>query len=160
GVMAKLGLGYDALADRNPRLVMCSVSGFGQTGPDRGLPALDVIVQGMGGVMSITGEPGGPPVRPGLSLGDLAAGLYAAVGALAARHERERSGQGQYVDVSMLDCQLAVLENAYTRYFVTGQSPGPLGTRHPSATPFQAFPTSDGHVVIALSWGTENQWHL
>lgn len=160
GVMAKLGLGYEALVARNPRLIMCSVSGFGQTGPDRDLPALDVIVQGAGGVMSITGEPGGPPVRPGLSIGDIAAGLYAAVGILAALQERERSGQGQYIDVSMLDCQLAILENAYTRYFVTGQPPGPLGTRHPSATPFQAFPTKDGHVVVALSWGDENQWHL
>lgn len=160
GVMARLGLGYEALATRNPRLIMCSVSGFGQTGPDRGLSALDIIVQGAGGVMSITGEPGGPPVRPGLSLGDIAAGLYAAIGILAALQERERSGQGQYIDVSMLDCQLAVLENAFTRYFATGQPPGPLGTRHPSATPFQAFPTQDGHLVIALSWGTENQWQL
>jgi CoA:oxalate CoA-transferase len=160
GVMAKLGLGYETLAARNPRLIMCSVSGFGQTGPDRALPALDIIVQGAGGVMSITGEPGGPPVRPGFSIGDIAAGLYAAVGVLAALHERERSGRGQYIDVSMLDCQLAVLENAYMRYFVTGEAPGPLGTRHPSATPFQAFPTADGYVVIALSWGDENQWHL
>ncbi|MGH2601575.1 MAG: CaiB/BaiF CoA transferase family protein [Dehalococcoidia bacterium] len=160
GVMAKLGLDYETLAARNQRLIMCSVSGFGQTGPDRDLPALDIIVQGMGGVMSITGEPGGRPVRPGLSLGDIAAGLYAAIAVLAALHERERSGRGQYVDVSMLDCQLAVLENAYTRYFVTGEAPQPLGTRHPAATPFQAFPTTDGYVVIALSWGTENQWQL
>src|SRR5829696_1658184 len=160
GVMAKLGLDYQTLAARNPRLIMCSVSGFGQTGPDRDLPALDIIVQGAGGVMSITGEPGGPPVRPGLSLGDIAAGLYAAIGILAALHERERSGRGQYIDVSMLDCQLAVLENAYTRYFVTDQAPAALGTRHPAATPFQAFPTADGYLVIALSWGTENQWHL
>jgi len=160
GVMARLGLGYETLTARNARLIMCSVSGFGQTGPDRALPALDIIVQGAGGVMSITGEPGGPPVRPGLSLGDIAAGLYAAVGVLAALHEREGSGRGQYIDVSMLDCQLAVLENAYMRYFVTGEAPGPLGTRHPTATPFQAFPTADGYLVIALSWGDENQWHL
>jgi CoA:oxalate CoA-transferase len=160
GVIDKLNLGYDTLAARNPRVIMCSVSGFGQTGPDRDLPALDIIVQGMGGVMSITGEPGGPPVRPGLSLGNIAAGLYAAIGILAALHERQRSGRGQYIDVSMLDCQLAVLENAYTRYFVTGQAPTALGTRHPAATPFQAFPTADGYIVIALSWGTENQWHL
>jgi CoA:oxalate CoA-transferase len=160
GVMARFGLDYESLAQRSPRLIYCSVSGFGQTGPDRDLPALDVIVQGAGGVMSITGEPGRPPVRPGLSIGDIAAGLYAAVGVLAALHERETSGRGQYIDVSMLDCQLAILENAYTRYFVTGQAPGPLGTRHPSATPFQAFPTADGYVVVALSWGTENQWQL
>jgi CoA:oxalate CoA-transferase len=160
GVIAKLGLSYETLAARNPRVIMCSVSGFGQTGPDRELPALDVIVQGAGGVMSITGEPGGPPVRPGLSLGNIAAGLYAAIGILAALQERERSGTGQYIDVSMLDCQLAVLENAFTRYFVTGEPPQALGTRHPAATPFQAFPTADGYVVIALSWGTENQWQL
>ena len=160
GVMARLGLDYETLAARNPRLVMCSVSGFGQTGPDRALPALDIIVQGAGGVMSITGEPGGRPVRPGLSLGDIAAGLYAAIGILAALQERERSGRGQYIDVSMLDCQLAILENAYTRYFVSGEAPGALGTRHPAATPFQAFPTQDGHIVVALSWGEENQWQL
>ncbi len=160
GVMARLGLDYDTLAARNPRLIMCSISGFGQTGPDRDLPALDVIVQGAGGVMSITGEPGGPPVRPGLSIGDIAAGLYAAIAVLAALHERGGGGRGQYLDVSMLDCQLAILENAYTRYFATGEPPGALGTRHPSATPFQAFPTKDGHIVIALSWGAENQWGL
>lgn len=160
GVMAKLGLDFATLSARNPRLIMCSISGFGQTGPDRELPALDVIVQGAGGVMSITGEPGGRPVRPGLSLGDIAAGMYAAIGILAALHERERSGRGQYIDVSMLDCQLAVLENAFARYFATGQPPGPLGTRHPAATPFQAFPTADGFIVVALSWGTENQWQL
>jgi CoA:oxalate CoA-transferase len=160
GVMDRLGLGYETLAARNPRLIYCAVSGFGQTGPDRHLPALDIIVQGMGGVMSITGEPGGPPVRPGLSLGDIAAGLYAAIAVLAALHERTVSGRGQYIDVSMLDCQLAILENAYTRYFATGETPRPLGTRHPSATPFQAFPTADGSIVIALSWGEENQWQL
>ncbi|MER3420632.1 MAG: carnitine dehydratase [Chloroflexota bacterium] len=160
GVMAKLGLDYATLSARNPRLIMCSISGFGQTGPDRHLPALDIVVQGIGGVMSITGEPGGRPVRPGLSLGDIAAGLYAAIGVLASLHERERSGRGQCIDVSMLDCQLAILENAFTRYFVTGETPRPLGTRHPSATPFQAFPTKDGYIVVALSWGEENQWQL
>ena len=160
GVMAKLGLDYETLAARNPRLIYCAVSGFGQTGPDRDLPALDIIVQGAGGVMSITGEPDGPPVRPGLSLGNIAAGLYAAIGVLAALQERERSGRGQFIDVSMLDCQLAILENAYTRYFVTGETPKPLGTRHPAATPFQAFPTRDGYIVVALSWGAENQWQL
>jgi crotonobetainyl-CoA:carnitine CoA-transferase CaiB-like acyl-CoA transferase len=111
-------------------------------------------------VMSITGEPGGPPVRPGLSLGDIAAGLYGAIGVLSALHERERSGRGQLVDISMLDCQLAILENALMRYHVTGELPERLGTRHPSAVPFQAFPTSDGYIVIALAWGVPNQWAL
>ena len=160
GTMDRLGVGYPALRAINPRLVYCAISGFGQTGPDRELPALDVIVQGMGGIMSITGEPGRPPVRVGTSIGDVAAGLYAAVGILAALRERERSGEGQFVDISMLDCQLAIQENAYSRYFATGELPGPLGTRHPAATPFQAFPTKDGYIVVALAFGAENQWQL
>ncbi|MFN8616034.1 MAG: CaiB/BaiF CoA-transferase family protein [Dehalococcoidia bacterium] len=160
GTMARLGLDYGVLSARNPRLIMASVSGFGQTGPYSDRPALDIVVQAMGGVMSITGEPGGGPVRPGTSYGDLTAGLFATVGILSALHERERSGLGQAIDISMLDCQLAVLENSIMRYFVTGEVPGPLGTRHPSATPFQAFPTADGHIVIALAFGEENQWAL
>ncbi|HEY7294241.1 MAG TPA: CaiB/BaiF CoA-transferase family protein [Dehalococcoidia bacterium] len=160
GTMERLGLGYEALRALNPRLVYCAISGFGQSGPDRDLPALDVIVQGMGGIMSITGEPGRPPVRVGTSIGDVAAGLYATIGILAALHERERSGEGQFVDISMLDCQLAIQENAYSRYFATGEVPGPLGTRHPASTPFQAFPTKDGYIVVALAFGAENQWQL
>ena len=160
GTMDGLGLGYEALRKRNPRLVYAATSGFGQTGPDRLRPALDIVVQGMGGVMSITGHPGGPPARPGLSLGDIAAGLFTAIGVLAALRERDTSGEGQLVDVSMLDCQVAILENAFMRYFATGQTPGPIGTRHPLATPFQAFPTKDGYIVLALSWGIENQWEL
>lgn len=160
GTMDGLGLGYETLRKRNPRLIYAATSGFGQTGPDRLRPALDIVVQGMGGVMSITGQPGGPPARPGLSLGDIAAGLFTAIGVLAALHERERSGEGQLVDVSMLDCQIAILENAFMRYFVTGEAPKPLGTRHPAATPFQAFPTKDGYMVLAVSWGVENQWEL
>lgn len=160
GTMDRLGLGWDVLHARNPRLVYAATSGFGQTGPDRLRPALDIVVQGMGGVMSITGEPGGRPVRPGLSLGDIAAGLFTAVGILAALHELDRSGEGQMVDVSMLDCQIAILENAIVRYFATDRVPGPIGTRHPLATPFQAFPTKDGYMVLALSWGVPNQWEL
>jgi CoA:oxalate CoA-transferase len=160
GTMDGLGLGYETLSARNPRLVYAATSGFGQTGPDRLRPALDIVVQGMGGIMSITGEPGGPPVRPGISLGDIAAGLYTAIGLLAALHEREESGRGQMVDISMLDCQIAILENAFMRYFATGEAPGPIGTRHPLATPFQAFPTKDGWIVLALSWGVPNQWEL
>jgi CoA:oxalate CoA-transferase len=160
GTMERLGLGYDVLSQRNPRLIYAATSGFGQTGPYRHKPALDIIVQGMGGIMSITGEPGGRPVRPGISLGDIAAGLYTAIGILAALHEREKSGRGQMLDISMLDCQIAILENAFVRYFATGEVPGPLGTRHPSSTPFQAFPTKDGWIVIALSWGVDNQWEL
>ena len=160
GTIDRLGIGYEALAERNPRLILASTSGFGQTGPYRDRPALDIIVQGMGGVLSITGEPDGPPIRPGASYGDIAAGLFTAIGILSALHERERSGRGQAIDISMLDCQVSVLENAIMRYFVTGKPPGPLGTRHPSATPFQAFPTADGYLVIALGFGPEGQWEL
>lgn len=160
GTMERLGVGYEALKERNPRLIFCSISGFGQTGPYRERPALDIVVQGMGGILSITGEKGGPPVRPGASYGDLSAGLYATIGILAALHERDRSGLGQFIDLSMLDCQVSMLENAYMRYSVTGKAPEPLGTRHPSATPFQAFPTADGHLVVALGFGEENHWSL
>jgi len=160
GTMDRLGIGYEALSARNPRVILASTSGFGQTGPYRDRPALDIVVQAMGGIMSITGEAGGPPIRPGTSYGDITAGLYTAIGVLAALHERERSGIGQSVDISMLDCQVSVLENAFLRYFVTGKAPEPLGTRHPSATPFQAFPTKDGWIVIALGFGEESQWTL
>jgi len=160
GTMDALGLGYEVLSARNPRIIYAATSGFGQTGPDRARPALDIIVQGMGGIMSITGEPGGPPVRPGVSQGDITAGLYTAIGVLAAIHERQSSGRGQMLDISMLDCQIAILENAFVRYFATGEVPKALGTRHPATTPFQAFPTKDGWIVVAISWGVENQWEL
>jgi CoA:oxalate CoA-transferase len=160
GTMDRLGVGFDTLSARNPRLIFASTSGFGQTGPYRERPALDIVVQGMGGIMSITGEKGGPPVRPGASYGDITAGLYTAIGILAALHERERSGRGQAIDISMLDCQVSVLENAIMRYFVTGKAPEALGTRHPSATPFQAFPTADGYIVVALAFGEEGQWQI
>jgi CoA:oxalate CoA-transferase len=160
GTMDALGVGYETLRARNPRLVYAATSGFGQTGPDRDRPALDIIVQGMGGIMSITGEPGGNPVRPGISQGDITAGLFTAIGILSALHERGRSGEGQMLDISMLDCQIAILENAFMRYFATGEAPKPIGTRHPLTTPFQAFPTKDGWIVIAISWGVENQWEL
>jgi CoA:oxalate CoA-transferase len=160
GTMAKLGLDYEALNARNPRLVAASISGFGQTGPYASRPALDVIVQGMGGMLSITGEPGRGPVRPGASIGDITAALFATVAIQSALLERERSGLGQYIDVSMLDCQVAIMENAFARYFSLGQIPQRIGTRHPSSTPFQAFETSDGHVVIAIMGGSTEQWPL
>ena len=160
GVMGKLGLDYSVLSQRNPRLVYAAISGFGQDGPYANKRALDVIVQGMGGVMSITGEPGGPPLRPGVSQGDITAGLYAVIGILAALQERERSGLGQMVDIAMLDCQIAILENALGRYFATGEVPQPLGTRHPVIAPFQAFRTADGYVTIALADGRREMWPL
>ena len=160
GAMARLGLDYETLKQHNPRLVYAAISGFGQTGPYAQRPALDVVVQGMGGMLSVTGDVGGPPVRPGASVGDITASLYTAIGVLAALHERERSGEGQAIDIGMMDCQVAILENALGRYFATGQVPERLGTRHPVASPFQAFETSDGHVVVAIMGGPVDQWPL
>jgi CoA:oxalate CoA-transferase len=149
GVMERLGYGWEALHERHPRLVFASTSGFGQTGPYAGRPAYDIVVQAMGGLMSLTGHPGGPPTRVGSSLGDISAGLFTAVGIQAALLERERSGRGRRVDVSMLDAQVATLENAIARYGATGEVPGPMGSRHPSIAPFEALATADGHIVVA-----------
>jgi CoA:oxalate CoA-transferase len=160
GTMARLGLDYETISSRNPRVIMVSTSGFGQTGPYAERPALDIIVQAMGGVMSFTGEPGGRPVRPGVSYGDIVAGLYTAIGVLTALYEREQSGLGQYIDISMLDCQVSVLENAIARYAVSKEVPKPIGTRHPVSTPFQAFPTADGWLVVALGFSVVDQWAL
>jgi CoA:oxalate CoA-transferase len=160
GSMKGLGLDYDVLKEYNPELIYAAISGFGQTGPYSLRPALDVIVQGMGGIMSITGETGGPPVRPGASYGDIVAGLFTVIGILAAIQDRARSGKGQMLDMSMLDCQVAVLENAFTRYFVTGEAPQPIGTRHPVFTPFQAFQTQDGWLVVAVMGGANDKWPL
>ena len=147
--MKNLGLDYDAVSARNPRIVYASLSGFGQTGPYANRGAVDVIVQGLGGVMSITGYPDGPPARVGYSIGDMAGGLFMAQGVLAALVERSVSGKGQYIDVAMLDAQVNLAENAVIRHFATGEVPGRIGTRHPLNTPFQAFPTSDGYIVLA-----------
>ncbi|MEX2599472.1 MAG: CaiB/BaiF CoA-transferase family protein [Dehalococcoidia bacterium] len=160
GAMQRLGLGYDAFKERNPRLIVASISGFGQDGPYAARPALDVIVQGMGGMLSITGEPGRGPVRPGASIGDITAALFATVAVQSALLERHQSGEGQYIDVSMLDCQVAIMENAFMRYFALDQIPQRIGTRHPSSTPFQAFETVDGHVVVAIMGGSTDQWPL
>lgn len=156
GTMARLGLGADTLCAINPRLIYASCSGFGQTGPYREKPALDMIIQAMAGTLSITGEPSGPPVRPGFSIGDIGASLFLAVGILGALVERERSGVGQVLDVSMLDCQMALLENAFVRYLATGEVPGPIGTRHPVVAPFRAFRAKDAYLVIAV--GNSEQW--
>ena len=149
GAMDRLGYGWEHVHARWPKLVYASVSGFGQTGPYAERPAYDMVVQAMGGVMSLTGWPGGPPTRVGTSIGDIAAGLFTAVGILSAVHDRTRTGTGQHVDVAMLDCQVAILENAIARYTATGDVPGPLGARHPSITPFAAYAAADGHLVIA-----------
>jgi CoA:oxalate CoA-transferase len=160
GTMKRLGLDYDVVQKENPGIIYASLSGFGQTGPYAQYRALDVIIQAIGGMMSITGEPDGPPLRPGASLGDITAGLFTVIGILSALHEREKSGKGQMLDISMLDCQLSILENAFARYFATGEVPQRLGTRHPVYTPFQAFETQDGYIVIAMVGGVRNQWPL
>jgi len=149
GTMQKLGLGWEELKEKFPRLIYAAVSGFGQTGPYAQKPAYDMVVQAMGGIMSLTGHPGNPPTRVGSSIGDITAGLFTATGINAALFERTRTGKGKFIDVSMLDAQVAILENALARYTATGEVPGPLGARHPSITPFEAFKTADGYIVIA-----------
>ena len=158
GVMSKLGIDYQRLSARNPQLVMASISGFGQTGPYASRAALDVIVQAMGGMLSITGDEGGGPVRPGVSMGDITAALFTAIGIISALVERARSGRGQHIDMSMLDCQAAILENPLMRYFSLGEIPERIGTRHPVVAPVQALPTQDGYVAIAVTDGPTGHW--
>ena len=158
GTMARLGVDYAALSARNPRLIMASVSGFGQDGPYARRAALDVIVQAMGGMLSITGDEGGGPVRPGVSMGDITAALFTTIGVLSAIVERDRSGLGQHVDMAMLDCQAAILENPLMRYFAVGEMPERIGTRHPVVAPVQALPTKDGYVAVAVSDGPAGHW--
>jgi len=148
GVMEKLGYAADTVMQRHPSLVYASISGFGQTGPWRDLPAYDLVVQALSGMMSINGQADGPPTRVGTSIGDLCAGLYAALGIVSAVNERRRTGKGRRVDVAMLDCQVALLESHYMRHHVTGEEPGRVGSRHPLITPFDTFACADGYVVI------------
>lgn len=156
GTMEKLGLGYDVLKEINPKIIYTACSGFGHTGPYSSKPAYDVIVQGMGGIMSITGQEGGEPTRVGASVGDVTAGLFAVIGTLTALYTREVTGIGQKVDVAMLDCQVAILENAIARYVTSGVAPQPIGNRHPSITPFEAFKAKDGYIIIAV--GNDRLW--
>jgi len=149
GTMEKLGYGWDSLKEKYSRLIYAAVSGFGHTGPYAERPAYDMVVQAMGGIMSLTGHPGGEPTRVGTSVGDLTAALFGTVGIATALYDREKTGRGQKVDVGMLDCQVAILENAIARYVATGDVPGPLGTKHPSIAPFAAFRTKDDYIVIA-----------
>ena len=156
GTMKKLRLDYDTLKAAHPALIYAACSGFGQTGPYAQQGAYDMIIQGMGGIISITGEPEGPPVRVGTSISDITAALFTTIGILSALHHRHQTGKGQFVDVAMLDSLVAVLENAVVRYFATGEAPKPLGARHPAITPFEAFASADGHVIIAL--GNDTLW--
>lgn len=149
GVMERLGYGYETLHARHPRLIYGAVSGFGHTGPDAQKPAYDMVVQARGGVMSITGEEGGPPVRVGASIGDIVAGMYLAQGVLAALYARETTGMGAKIDIGMLDAQIAIQEHSLALTTATGHAPGPAGARHPTITPFSTFRASDGFFVIA-----------
>jgi len=156
GTMEKLGMGYEDIKLRNPKLIYCAISGFGHTGPYSERASYDMLAQAMGGVMSITGEQGRPPVRVGTSIGDITAALFGTVGIMTALHVRSTTGLGQKVDISMLDSQVAILENAIVRYETTGKAPVPMGTRHPSIAPFQAFQTKDYYVIIAC--GNDILW--
>jgi len=156
GTMRKLGLSYDVLNKINSRIVYAAVSGFGHTGPYSEKPAYDMIAQALGGIMSITGQPGGEPTRVGSSIGDIIAGMFGAIGIIAALYERVFTCKGQMVDVAMLDGQVAVLENAIARYAISGEVPGPIGSRHPSITPFGGFKTKNSWVIIAC--GNQAIW--
>ncbi|MDZ4097045.1 MAG: CoA transferase [Paracoccaceae bacterium] len=149
GVMDRLGYGWEKLHAQFPRLIYGAVSGFGHTGPDSGKPAYDMVVQARGGVMSITGEEGGPPVRVGASIGDIVAGMYLAQGVLAALYQRTTTGTGAKIDIGMLDAQIAIQEHALALTTATGTPPGPTGARHPTITPFSTYRASDGFFVIA-----------
>jgi CoA:oxalate CoA-transferase len=156
GTMERLGYGWETLHPRYPRLVYAAASGFGHTGPFSHYPSYDMVVQGLGGIMSITGFPGEPSPRIGTSVGDLAGGLYTTIALNAALLHRERTGEATKVDVALFDCQLALLENAIMRYTTSGEIPGPLGARHPSITPFEAFKAKDGDIIIAA--GNDGLW--
>jgi CoA:oxalate CoA-transferase len=156
GTMERLGYGWETLHKRYPRLIYAAASGFGHTGPYSHYPSYDMVVQGLGGIMSITGNPGEPSPRIGTSIGDLAGGLYTTIALNAALLHRERTGEATKVDVALFDCQLALLENAIMRYTTSGEIPGPLGARHPSITPFEAFSTSDGDLIISA--GNDGLW--
>jgi crotonobetainyl-CoA:carnitine CoA-transferase CaiB-like acyl-CoA transferase len=158
GDLARYGLGYEDLRAVNPRLIYCSVTGFGQTGPYRERPGYDFMIQGMGGMMSVTGEPddapGGGPQRAGVPIADIITGMYASIAICAALASRERTGEGQHLDLALLDSQIALLAYQNTNYFATGKPPKRIGNLHPNIVPYQPFRTSDGSVILAC--GNDN----
>ena len=156
GTMEKFGLGYDVLEKINPKIIYAACSGFGHSGPYMLKPAYDIIVQAMGGIMSITGPEGGEPTRVGASVGDVIAGIFTSNAIMIALYHLTQTGQGQKIDVSMLDCQVAVLENAIARFVTSGSVPEPIGNRHPSITPFASFTAKDGYLIIGA--GNERLW--
>ncbi|MFQ5984340.1 MAG: CaiB/BaiF CoA transferase family protein [Alphaproteobacteria bacterium] len=150
GSLANFGLSYDDLKSDCPRLIYCSITGFGQTGPYATRPGYDFLIQGIGGIMSITGEPDGEPQKVGVPIADIMAGMYAAVAVLAALRHREVTGEGQYIDIGMLDTEVAWLANQAMNYLVSGEPPERLGNAHPNIVPYQVFATADGYVVLAV----------
>jgi len=156
GAMERLGLGYEQVKAMNPRIIYCSISGFGQDGPYRMLPGFDQVLQGMGGLMSITGELGGPPIKVGVAIADISGGMFASNGILVALYNREKTGKGQMVDVSLLDSQIAWLTYRAGAYFASGEVPQPMGSGHPVIVPYQAFKSKDVFVNIAV--GNDQLW--
>jgi crotonobetainyl-CoA:carnitine CoA-transferase CaiB-like acyl-CoA transferase len=160
GGLRKYGLDYDSLSAANPRLIYCSITGFGQTGPYASRPGYDFMIQGMGGLMSITGErddlPGGGPQKAGVAVADLMTGMYSAVGILSALYERERSGLGQHLDMALLDCQVAMMANQNLNYMTSGTAPRRAGNAHQNLVPYQVFAVSDGHIIVAV--GNDSQF--
>ena len=160
GGLAKYGLDYKSLRQVNPKLIYCSITGFGQSGPYANRAGYDFMIQGMGGIMSITGQPdgtaGAEPMKIGVAFADIFTGLYSAIGILAALQHREKTGQGQYIDMALLDAQVAVLGNQALNYLVSGKVPGRLGNAHPNIVPYQAFATRDGHIILAV--GNDRQF--
>lgn len=157
GVMDRLGLGYETLRARNDALLYCSITGFGANSPHGDKPAFDIVAQALSGVMSVNCEPGQAPNKLGIPLGDMAGSIFSVFGLLAALHERNATGRGKHIEVAMLDSLIALQGYLSQIYFVTGQSPQPVGTQHPSIVPYGSFPTSDGHVIVACL--TERFWH-
>lgn len=160
GGLAKYGLDYETVARLNPRIVYCSITGFGHTGPSAAKPGYDYLVQAAGGLMSVTGQadgtPGAEPLKVGVAVADLFTGLYATIAILAALRHAEATGQGQHIDMALMDCQAAVLANQAANFLVSGTVPGRLGNAHPNIAPYQVFPTADGHLVLAV--GNDGQW--
>jgi len=156
GTMNKLGIGYDVLKEHNPRIILASISGFGQTGTYSQKPGYDILAQGMGGLMSVTGEPDRRPVKAGFSIADVGTGMWAAFGVLVALHERTRSGKGQWIDTSLLDTIVSWQTYLAGNYFASEIDPQPLGDAHPNIVPYQGFEASDGYIIIAV--GNDNLW--
>nr|WP_263326198.1 CoA transferase [Neobacillus sp. Marseille-Q6967] len=156
GTLEKMGLGYSQLKAKNPGLILASITGFGSTGPYKDLPGYDYIIQAMSGLMSITGEPHGGPVKVGVAIADVLTGLYTCIGILGALQHRNQTGQGQEIDISLMDCQISSLINVASNYLCSGVTPKRMGNRHPNISPYQVFKTMDGELVIAV--GNDEQF--